>query len=255
MQNLVSCLAAAAHPWRVTLFVWMLLAACTDSPTAPTGGGIGAVDRRPNKDYVLEPIIVIGTPRCNPYLSANFCQGPGTGTCITSSPGEATDPELVTVSSCPGGDAGGGGSSAGGGAGGDPGGDASKQSHNDTGLCPPCQEREPTDAEEQTMQSLLPQVQCTDARTTLTTMLGNGTLLVYEQDNGLYGGWNSDHQRIYISRPKHWLSTGVDMAELIDTMVHEAVHKLLGHTNGQDPSQTHAAEFRNKMASCGFPQP
>jgi hypothetical protein len=104
------------------------------------------------------------------------------------------------------------------------------------------------------MLDLLPEVQCTDARTTLSQMLTDGTLMVYEQENGLYGGWNSNTGRIYVSGPRHWTSSGVDTAELIDTMVHEAVHKLLGHTNDQDPTETHSTEFRNKMASCGFPQ-
>lgn len=242
--------------WAAMLFAMMLMAACADAPTAPQSGGISAENSGPSRDYVLEPVIVIGQPRCNPYLSANFCQGPGTGTCITDGPGEPTDPELVTLSSCPGSDPGGGSGGSGGSTGENPGADPVKQSQNDTGLCPPCDDREPTDAEEQTIIALLPQVQCTDARNTLQQMLGAGTLLMYSTNNGAYGVWNSETQRIYVSRPMHWNpATGaVDTAELIDTLVHEAVHKLLGHANSQPSSETHGAEFRNKMASCGFPQ-
>ncbi|WP_420130546.1 hypothetical protein [Longimicrobium sp.] len=107
------------------------------------------------------------------------------------------------------------------------------------------------------MLSLLPQVQCADARNTLQQMIGAGTLRVYTTDNDAYGVWNSVTQRIYISRPMHWnpITGAVNTAELIDTLVHEAVHKLLGHSNGQPSSETHGTAFRNKMATCGFPQP
>jgi hypothetical protein len=107
------------------------------------------------------------------------------------------------------------------------------------------------------MQNLLPQVQCEDAKNTLNQMLGDGTLRVYTTGNNLYGVWNSDTQQIYVNWPKHVNPTtgALNTAELIDTMVHEAVHKLLGHANGQPSSETHGTEFRNKVASCGFPQP
>jgi hypothetical protein len=236
----------------------VLTAACADAPTMPQDSGIRARQGF-SSDIVLDPVIVIGDPSCNPYLDANFCQGRGTGTCITTDPTQPTDPEWATVESCPGFGGGGGGSGSGGGTGGNAGADPNKQYHQDTdsSLCPPCEEREATDAEEQTMLGLLPLVQCTDGRNVLNQMIGSGTLMVYTQDNGYYGVWNSVTQRIYISRPRHWNSaTGeVDTAELIDTMVHEAVHKLLGHVNGQPSSDTHGPEFLNKMASCGFPQP
>lgn len=79
------------------------------------------------------------------------------------------------------------------------------------------------------MDNLVQQVQCTDGRSTLSQMLRDGSLRVYTEGNTLYGSWNSDTQEIYINWTKH-LSTGaLDTVELVDTMVHEAVHKLLGH--------------------------
>jgi hypothetical protein len=101
------------------------------------------------------------------------------------------------------------------------------------------------------MQNLLPRVQCADGRAALSTMLGDGSLMVYTQDDGRYGGWDSQTRRIYVSLPKHWLSTGVDNNELADTMVHEIAHRLLGHVNGP---QNHDQAWRDKMAACGFPQ-
>jgi hypothetical protein len=52
----------------------------------------------------------------------------------------------------------------------------------------------------------------------------------------------------------HWRSTtgAINGPELIDTMVHEVVHKLLGHVNGP---QRHDQAWRDKMSECGFPQP
>jgi hypothetical protein len=104
------------------------------------------------------------------------------------------------------------------------------------------------------MEAQLSSVTCADGRQALEAAFAAQTVLVYTQDDGRYGSYDSSSGLIYVSRPKHWLSTGLDSHELADTLVHEIVHKLLGHTNGQ--TGTHAtAEFRNKMASCGFPQP
>lgn len=75
--------------------------ACADSPLALTA----------DPDTVRPSEIVIYNPgaggTCDKYTDPNFCQGPGTGTCITSNLGGAT--EFVGVQSCPGGDGGGNG--------------------------------------------------------------------------------------------------------------------------------------------------
>jgi hypothetical protein len=205
--------------------------------------------------YPLNP----GEGECDPWLDANWCEDDG-GQCMTSTPRQPAGGDFTTLSSCPpGGDPGGGDPR--GGSGGDSGGtsgtDPSKQLEDDaSAACPPCDDGPPTAAEAQIMESLLDEVQCTDGRSTLSQMLHDGSLRVYTQGNTLYGVWNSETQQIYINWPKHVDSTGaLDTHELADTMVHEAVHKLLGHVNGEPSTETHGDEFRNKMASCGFPQP
>jgi hypothetical protein len=194
-------------------------------------------------------------PECDPWMSLDWCQDDN---CEMSEPGMG-DPEHVGIAGCNNTGPGTGSPVPGGGYNPPPssGVDPYKQYQDDANAaCPPCGERAPTDAEKQTMQSLLPQVQCTDGQNTLSQMLNNGTLLVYTQDNGLYGGWNSDTGQIFISQGRHWDASGnVNSAELIDTMVHEAVHKLLGHVNGQPAHETHGQAFKDKMAGCGFAQP
>jgi len=78
---------------------------------------------------------------------------------------------------------------------------------------------------------------------------------VYSIDDGRWGSYDSSTGIVYVSGPKHWLPSGVDEPELADTLVHEVVHKLMRHHNGQPHSEAHAQDFRDKMASCGFPQP
>jgi hypothetical protein len=72
--------------------------ACADSPTSPTitsnNTGPGGIVYYPPED----------DGACNKYTDPNFCQGRGTGTCITSIPGTIED---VGVQSCPGGGGGG----------------------------------------------------------------------------------------------------------------------------------------------------
>jgi hypothetical protein len=250
--------------WAAMLLAMVMLAACADVPTASDGGGISASTiTGPSGDVLLDPVIVIGQPsECDPWMDLNWCKEPGQ--CMTGTPGEPTDPELTTtVNSCPPGSGGGtagpggdGGSGGTGGIGGSTGTDPSKQLEEDAAAaCPPCNDRPPTVAEAQTMESLLVDVQCTDGRSTLSQMLRDGSLRVYTEGNTHYGVWNSNTRQIYINWAKHVDSTGaLDTHELADTMVHEAVHKLLGHLNGQPHTEVHGEEFRNKMATCGFTQ-
>lgn len=99
--------------WTVMLVASMLGTACNDAPTSPNGVRVG--ESGPS-NYVLEPITVVGKPRtgCDPYTDLNWCQGDG-GACMTSTDPGTTDPELVYVSSCPGGGAPGSGVPPGGG--------------------------------------------------------------------------------------------------------------------------------------------
>lgn len=100
--------------WVAMLFALLLATGCADAPTAPDRVQAGTAG--PSSDYVLEPIIVIGDPRdtCDPWMDLNWCRGDGGGTCMSSQPGEPTDPEQTTVTGCPGG----GGDGPGGGGGG-----------------------------------------------------------------------------------------------------------------------------------------
>lgn len=102
--------------WVAMLFALLLAAACADAPTAPIGAGTTG----PSSDYLLDPVIVIGTPQepvCDPYTDPNWCQGDDGGQCTTSYPG-TDDPEYVGTAGCGtspgsgpgGGDSGGGGS-------------------------------------------------------------------------------------------------------------------------------------------------
>jgi hypothetical protein len=102
--------------WAAMLLAVVSMAGCTDTPTAPESGGIGAGKPDPSSTYILPGVIVIG--ECDPYTSADFCKS----TCITSTPGEVIDPESITVSSCPGTGGGSGVGGNGGGWGGDGGG-------------------------------------------------------------------------------------------------------------------------------------
>lgn len=98
------------------LFALLLAAACADAPTAPNAAGTTGS----SSDYLLDPVIVIGTPQepvCDPYTDPNWCQGDDGGQCTTSYPG-TDDSEYVGTAGCgtnpgsgPGdGDSGGGGS-------------------------------------------------------------------------------------------------------------------------------------------------
>lgn len=259
---------------RLAATAGMLLAlgACADSPTAPSGhptaeaplldqtvsGCVG------DRDGVctLEPVYptVPGDPgECDPYASLDWCGDDGD--CLSSAPGGTDDPDYQGTAGC-----------------GEPREPIGykppatsypklcpdygcpvadpyyKYDDDLASNCPGCGERAPTAAEKQTMEGLLSRVACEDGKSSLTSMLAGGTLQVYTDDNGLYGAWNSDNQTIYISRGKHWNATtgAVNGPELIDTMVHEVVHKLLGHVNGP---QRHDQAWKDKMSACGFPQP
>lgn len=174
---------------------------------------------------------------------------------MTSSPDSG---EYTIASTCPGAGGGLGGPKPGGGGafpdGGGTDADNEKYDEDLASNCPGCGGRAPTDAEKTTMEGLLSQVTCSDGRSTLSSMIAGGSLKVYDTDNGLFGAWNSNTQTIYISRPKHWDATtgAVNGPELVDTLVQEVVHKLLGHVNGP---QRHDQEWKDKMAACGFPQP
>lgn len=91
------------------LFVALFAAACADVPTAPMGKGAGSA--RSSGNYILEPIVVVGTPKCDPYLDLNWCQGDGGGDCMTSAAGGPSSPDAMTLSGCPGSGGGGGGGS------------------------------------------------------------------------------------------------------------------------------------------------
>lgn len=94
-----------------------VLSACSDAGTLPVikEQGIGAASTRPMGDYVLEPVIVVGEPSCDPYLQLDFsCAGDD---CMTSTSGEPDD--FQAVAGCTGGTTGGGtGGTTGGGGGG-----------------------------------------------------------------------------------------------------------------------------------------
>lgn len=245
------------------------IVACSDSPTAPHPGippGDSDVAPRFSVDgstegcvsdgFCVLPPISVGGGECDPWMDANGCEDPNDGECLEAQP--VTGLDSSSVSTC-----GGGGSGVGGDGGGtsggtaDSGADPSKQTQDDTeAACPGCDDREPTAAEAQIMENLLTEVRCADGLLALQQMLGNGSLRVYTTGNSLYGAWDSDAGEIYINWPKHVDNTGtLNTEELIDTMVHEVVHKLLGHINDDPWAETHASEFRDKMASCGFPQP
>lgn len=119
--------------------------------------------------------------------------------------------------------------------------------------CPTCNPRAPTEPEEKDMERQLQTVLCADVRATLQSMLPS-MIRVYTADDGRWGSYDSETGIIYVSRSKHWLSTGLDEAELADTLVHEVVHRLMGHYNGQPHGEAHAQDFRDRMAMCGFPQ-
>lgn len=104
------------------------------------------------------------------------------------------------------------------------------------------------------MEAQLSKIACTDVRNALSSMLSAGTVLVYTDDDGRYAGWDSRSGTIFVSKGKHWLSTGLDQDELADSMAHEGVHKILGHVYGQPDTETHGQDFNDKMAACGFPQ-
>lgn len=79
--------------------------ACADSPLATTSP---ETVRHSEMGAYVPPGDGGG---CDKYTDPNFCQGPGTGTCITSSLGTDDPTEFVGVQSCPGGDGGGSGES------------------------------------------------------------------------------------------------------------------------------------------------
>jgi hypothetical protein len=80
--------------------VGMLVAgACADSPTAPP---LTPDNRGPTETGAYIPPDDGG---CDKYTDPNFCQGPGTGTCITSTPGTGASED--GVHGCPGDDGGG----------------------------------------------------------------------------------------------------------------------------------------------------
>lgn len=147
-----------------------------------------------------------------------------------------------------------GGVGGGGGTGGSTGGTSGTVDAKDASNCPGCGERAPTADEKKDMEAQLSDVTCTDVRDALTSMLGSGKILVYTEDDGRYAGWDSRSGTIFVSRDKHWLSSGLDEHELADSMVHEGVHKILGHVYGQADSETHGQDFKDKMSACGFPQ-
>lgn len=242
----------------VLLLITVLVAACGDIPTAP---GAQADDASRSSSYLLPPVIVVGTPQCNPYTDLNWCQGDGSGggsTCMTSAPGGEIDPEYLVTSTCPGAGTGGGKPGGGGGAsepGAETSGGSTKSSTDDVSGCPECGERQPTPEEKAAMETQLANVTCADGKQALMAAFAAQRVLIYTLDDGRYGSYDSDTGLTYVSRPRHWLTAGLDAHELGDTLVHEVVHKLLGHTNGQPTHETHGADFETKMASCGFPQP
>lgn len=88
----------------MALLIVVLLAACADSPT-----GAGNPETRVGNagelrtDYILDPVVVVGTPRCDPYLDLNWCQDDGdggSGDCMTSSTPDSG--EYAIASTCPG---------------------------------------------------------------------------------------------------------------------------------------------------------
>jgi hypothetical protein len=243
--------------YPVFILFALVSGACADStlpePGSAAPGMIAAHGAGPSQSYMLEPVIVVG--KCDPYLSLDWCGGGGS--CATSVDGGG---DGYTVQGCgepyPGGGGGGGytGGGGGGGAGGSTGGTAGTAAAKDASGCPGCGERAPTAQEKSDMEAQLSKVTCTDVRNALSSMLTAGTLLVYTDDDGRYAGWDSRSGTIFVSKGKHWLSTGLDQDELADSMAHEGVHKILGHVYGQPDTETHGQDFNDKMAACGFPQ-
>lgn len=234
---------------RVGIILFALIsAACTDStlPESPAPGLIKASGAGPSQAYLLEPIVVVGT--CDPYMSLDWCgEGESCATSLEADTGYA-------VQGCGEGSSGGGGGGGGSGPGGGTGGTTNTAAPKDASACPGCGERAPTTDEARDMEAQLANVTCGDVRDALRSMLGSGKVLVYTEDDGRYAGWDSRSGTIFVSRDKHWLSTGLDASELADSMVHEGVHKLLGHVYGQPDAETHGQDFKDRMAACGFPQ-
>lgn len=247
------------HPglfrWWAMLFMAAVAAGCADSTLPKTGVG----ETAPRSVYQLEPVVVVGQPTCDPWTSLSWCEDSGGGCTMSTGGVYGADTGLA---GCTGPGTGGGGTSdgtgsTGGGTGGTPTSptEPSSASKDGTG-CPNCGERAPTETERTELEAQIATMQCQDVKDTLTRMLNAGTLMVYDKDDGHWGSWNSSTQRIYVSRTRHWGADGtVKRRELGDTMAHEGVHKLLGHVNGMSADAAHDQAFKDKMASCGFPQP
>lgn len=91
--------------WLAMFFVAVFSTACVDSPTFSTESSAGGVSH--GRTYVLEPVVVIGKPGCDPYTDINFCEGDSGGACMAST--LPNDTSFVHTAGC----AGGGGSTGG----------------------------------------------------------------------------------------------------------------------------------------------
>jgi hypothetical protein len=85
------------------LFALIVAAACGDGPMTPDSAPTSAAVA-PSRDYLLDPVIVIGTPQtpapaCDPYTDINFCQGQD-DQCMTGISPALGD--FMPITGCPG---------------------------------------------------------------------------------------------------------------------------------------------------------
>lgn len=85
------------------LFAPIAAAACADTLTTPDSAPAAAAGA-PSRDYLLDPVIVIGTPQtptpaCDPYTDINFCQSQD-DQCMTGVSPALGD--FVAITGCPG---------------------------------------------------------------------------------------------------------------------------------------------------------
>lgn len=82
-----------------TVIAVLLMAGCSDVPTAPDLR-IGEAGPRQGEATILDPVVVIGTPQpgCDPSTDLNFCQGDDGGECMTGISPSLGD--FSTVSGC-----------------------------------------------------------------------------------------------------------------------------------------------------------
>lgn len=115
------------------------------------------------------------------------------------------------------------------------------------GNCPDCEWRDPDSTETAQIDSVRPYILCPDGQAAFDYLSNDNRIVVYSKDNGYSGNFSHEADFMFISLKHNWPNGQLNFAELIDTVIHEITHRLLG-----PQYDNHGGVFDTRASQCKY---